>query len=478
MKPFRAPRTAIGDLDAETAATMVAAAADITLVLDANGVIRDVAGHSDDLMADLASETGWIGRPWSATVTIESRAKVDAILREAAGNATPRWRHVNHPTNSGADMPIQYSAVQVGADGRVVAFGRDLRAMSDLQQRLVNAQQSMERDYARMRHAETRYRLLFQMSSEAVLILDAAAQKVLEANPAARTLCGEAGKRLVGGGFADAFAPDSQPALQALLSTVRAAGRADDVRAVLAGAPEDIAPREVTVSASLLREENLSYFLVRLTATDAEAAAVLPRAKVRLLKLVESAPDGFVVTGTDGRVITANAAFLEMVQMPTEEQVRGESLDRWVGRPGVDLDVLIANLRQRGTVRLFASTLNGEYGGKMEVEISATSVINGGQPSFGFAVRNVGHRLSLDSRPATGLPRSVEQLTELIGRVSLKDLVRESTDMIERLYIEAALKLTGDNRASAAEMLGLSRQSLYVKLRRYGLGDLAAEGES
>ncbi len=32
--------------------------------------------------------------------------------------------------------------------------------------------------------------------------------------------------------------------------------------------------------------------------------------------------------------------------------------------------------------------------------------------------------------------------------------------------------MTGDNRASAAEMLGLSRQSLYVKLRRYGLGDL------
>jgi len=34
--------------------------------------------------------------------------------------------------------------------------------------------------------------------------------------------------------------------------------------------------------------------------------------------------------------------------------------------------------------------------------------------------------------------------------------------------------LTNDNRASAAEMLGLSRQSLYVKLRRYGIGDLTA----
>ena len=32
--------------------------------------------------------------------------------------------------------------------------------------------------------------------------------------------------------------------------------------------------------------------------------------------------------------------------------------------------------------------------------------------------------------------------------------------------------MTRDNRASAAEMLGLSRQGLYAKLRRYGIGDL------
>ena len=71
-------------------------------------------------------------------------------------------------------------------------------------------------------------------------------------------------------------------------------------------------------------------------------------------------------------------------------------------------------------------------------------------------------------------------MKELIGRVSLKEMVRESTDMIEKLCIEAALDLTGDNRASAAEMLGLSRQSLYVKLRRYGMADdsIGAEKES
>jgi transcriptional regulator PpsR len=123
-------------------------------------------------------------------------------------------------------------------------------------------------------------------------------------------------------------------------------------------------------------------------------------------------------------------------------------------------------------VRFFATTLRGEYGSSTEVEISAVAVELQGQSWLGFAMRNVERRRVADARPVRELPRSVEQMTELVGRVSLRELVRETTDVIERLCIEAALELTGDNRASAAEMLGLSRQSLYVKLRRYGLGDL------
>jgi len=121
--------------------------------------------------------------------------------------------------------------------------------------------------------------------------------------------------------------------------------------------------------------------------------------------------------------------------------------------------------------------LRGQYGSNAQVEISATSVPHGDQPCLGFTIRDVGRRLSGDARAARELPRSVGQLTELVGRVPMKDIVGETTDLIEQLCIQAALELTRDNRASAAEMLGLSRQSLYVKLRRYGLGDLGAEGD-
>ena len=118
--------------------------------------------------------------------------------------------------------------------------------------------------------------------------------------------------------------------------------------------------------------------------------------------------------------------------------------------------------------------MRGEFGSNSDVEICAVSVMDGEQPCFGFTIRDVGQRVTFDRQVSRDKPRSVAQLTELVGRVPLKDLVRESTDMIEKLCIEAALELTGDNRASAAEILGLSRQSLYAKLRRYGLGDLAS----
>ncbi len=468
MKHFSAPKSSLGRLEPEAAATLVAAASDIALVLDREGIIRDISFNSDELASELAGHAGWIGRPWIDTVTIESRSKVQALLGEARSDGAAKARQVNHPSSRRQDVPILYSVVLIGRDGRIVAFGRDLQPISQLQHRLVEAQQLLERDYSRLRHVETRYRLLFQLSAEPVIIVDAASEKVIEANPAAGDLFGDAAKRAIGRPFPDIFDAESAAPVRALLGAIRAAGRADDVRARLAGHKE-----ELLVSSSIFRQDGSALFLIRLTRIS--GATDVPKMTWKLLKLVENAPDGFVVTNSEGRILSANAAFLGMAQLASDHQSRNEPLDRWLGRPGVDLNVLISNLQRNGSIRLFASTLRGEFGTTTEVEISAASVMNSEKQCFGFAIRNVGRRLKSDSRPGPELPRSVAQLTELVGRVSLKDLVREATDLIERLSIEAALQMTSDNRASAAEMLGLSRQSLYVKLRRYGLAEPAAE---
>lgn len=472
MKAFRAPRKSLGNLDADSAAAVISAAADMALVLDPSGVIRDVAFNSEDLATEFEGEAGWLGRTWAEIVTDETRHKVEALLREAAGAETPRWRQLNHVSARGESVPVLYAAVQVGTAGRVVAFGRDLRPVSALQQRLVAAQQAMERDYSKLRQVEARYRLLFEMSAEPVLILDALSQRVQEANGAARRLLDLGPRRGVAPALGELFAAESQAAVQALLASVRAGARGDDVRARLAGSGGEASGREVEVAASLFRQDQAMLFLVRLGVSGSDADSVLlPRARAALLKLIENAPDGFVVVRADGAIASANAAFLDMIQMATEEQVRGQKLSRWLGRQGVELDVLMGNLKSRGPVRLFATGLRGEYGASLDVEISAVAFTDGGEQRFGFATRDVGMRAAVEPARSALMPRSVEQLTELIGRVPLKDLVREATDVIERMCIEAALQITNDNRASAAEMLGLSRQSLYVKLRRYSLAD-------
>jgi len=189
-------------------------------------------------------------------------------------------------------------------------------------------------------------------------------------------------------------------------------------------------------------------------------------------------PEGFVVTDRDRRIIGANAAFLDLAQLATEHQAKGESLERWLGREGTEIAALYTTLAEHGSVRHFATVVRGEFGALDEVEVAAVSVPGGDRPCFGFTLRTLPRRVAAVAPGGRELPRSVEHMTELVGRVSMKALVRETTDLIERLCIEAALRITHDNRASAAEMLGLSRQGFYAKMRRYGLGDLDGTEEA
>jgi len=468
VKQFSGPKKWFGDLAVEDAARLITATADVALVVSPGeqGVIRDIAFGSEELSGDAEK---WLGKPWIDTVTVESRSKIEALLKDAAGNAPARWRQVNHHSTRGGDVPVLYTAMQLGTHGKVIAVGRSMRPVAALQQQLIDAQQSMEREYARLRQIETRHQLLFQVSSEAVLIIDATTRKIIEVNPSASQLLGDVAPRLIGRVFPTGTDVPGRQVIESMLNAVRATGRADTIKARLG----HDARRECTVSASLFREEKSAYFLVRLSpllGAGQESAAAGKASRV--FEVVQGSPDGFVVTGMDGRVLFANRAFLDIVQLATEDQAKSESLERWLGRPGVDFNLLTSQLREHGTLRLFATTLRGEYGATTEVEICGVAVPDGEEPCCGFTIRDVSKRLRADAPATRERPRSVEQLTELVGRVPLKELVRESTDMIERLCIEAALELTSDNRASAAEILGLSRQSLYAKLRRYGLGDL------
>lgn len=461
-------RDLLGALDAKVAAKLVAAGGDVAMIIDRGGIIRDVAVSSQDLARDGVG--AWLDKRWSDTVTIESRQKIEEMLRDAANDAGPRWREVNHALEKGASVSLRYIAVNAGEDGRVIAIGRDQRATAELQQRLVQAQQTMERDYQRLREAESRYRLLFQLASEAVLVVDAATRKIVEANPAADRMVGGAEGPLAGRVFASAFDWASRDAATALLAMAQGGASFTAQSSLISGG------RAFSVAASLFRQDRSALFLVRLTPQDNEALAV-PESARRLAEVLERMPDAFVVTDEQLKIIAENAAFLDLARLASKEQAQGLSLDAFLGRPELDRNILVSSLRQHGVLKNFATVLRNRLGETEDVEVSAVHVLDGDLPCYGFSIRGVVRAASPGPRMAAELPRSVEQLSQLVGRVTLKELVRETTDLVERLCIEAALELTGNNRASAAEVLGLSRQSLYSKLHRYGLGDFSSDAD-
>ncbi|MFN9728489.1 transcriptional regulator PpsR [Acidovorax sp.] len=453
-------------LDPSTFSRLLGVVSDVTLVMDLQGVIEDVS-TGRDTMAALGCQA-WVGRRWIDTVTTESRIKIQEMLQSKGTPDLMLWRHVNHVSPLGNEVALQYVLLPLDG-GKFLALGRDLESLAELQRRLVETQQSMERDYLRLRHIEARYRVLFDTSSEAVLMVDASSQRVLEANVGAQSLLKETGKRLVGRDIRECFEGDSQGEVQSLLRTALATGRIEICSARVAGLPS-----AWTVSATVFRQEGGAQFLVRLVTRDAVTQSPDAGASETLSEAMERFPGGWLLTDTSGVIKSVNEESMALLGLTASSQVVGQNLERWLLRGSVDWGVFNTSLRQQLPVRNFATGVRTLSGMTLPVEVSAVYLARP-EPTYAFFVRDMDRRLQGGVLTAPSRATPFADLTQLVGRRPIKDIVGETVDTIERMCIEAALELTHNNRASAAEMLGLSRQSLYVKLRRFGM---VAEAEA
>jgi len=294
------------------------------------------------------------------------------------------------------------------------------------------------------------------------LMVDALTLVITDANPAAAALGGLDLSPLNGRALTALVHPDDRDAALALLHAIAAAQDRRPVGVRLADG------RPCQLTATLFRQDQGRTLLVRLQPL---AAAIDHAAERPLAVVLERVPDAFVLTDAALGILAGNGAFLDLVGLARTSDLRGETLSRFLGRTGGDLASLAARLSSEASVRDVVTMVRSNTGAETGVTVTAVTVVDAGAVRHGFSIRPVAAPLAAMSAP--GVARSADELADLVGRIPLKDIVRESTDRIERLCIEAALAFTADNRASAAEILGLSRQSLYSKLHRHGLGNLS-----
>ena len=434
--------------------------ADLQFSLNDSHRVASIASESA-LARELSRDT-LIGLPWLELVSDADRAHAATRLKAAAANPGTVQK-MDARLNIIPDRePVPVSCWICGDsdDNTLHIACIDLRSESNLRQQLVNAQRTLEQDYWSNRRLEARYRRMLEMVAEGFIVVDDLSGRVLEANGVANTLLKLEEGALVGRIFPVGLDAQGARALTELQREARTTTGVVQGRVTTAGG------EALDAGVTCLRQGNETRLLLRLAATsDKNQSEGVTDSSFH------SSPDGILITDSAGVVIAANSAYLEMAGIRDAEQATGRRADRWLGRSIVDLDVLLGNIQPDKALQLFSSVLRTEFGTRIDIELSAVQIERLGQALILMFIRDVGRRIDADHTTEIHLPRSIEQITGRVGRVPLKQLVRESTDVIEALCIEAALRLTQDNRAAAAELLGLSRQSLYTKLRRFDIGD-------
>jgi transcriptional regulator PpsR len=447
--------SALSPLAKELAQAMARVASDIALVIDGDGVIRNVAEGAARLPAGCSQ---WVGRHWVDTASADTRRKIEMLLGELRSTGVTQSREVNHPVVDGDALPLTWTAIRLGEHGPVVAVGRDLRAVAAIQRRFLDAQHEMELDYWQRRHADSRYRTLFHVARDAVLALDAASLEVIEANEAAQALFDPPTARARG--FIERVPDALRVQVAELLVTARSSGRAAEIRlrAAPPGSTWDVSATPFTVG-------ERQQLLVRVRDHDAGEGADTAPAMMRAL--VESTPDAVVITDSAGHVQLANPAFVALVQQGSEVRVKGQGLADLVGDQDGAWRDTIARTRLQGLCsRVPLAVAHGAL--SVAVEVSSTLLAEGDQERLGFTLRTVEPPRATRSQPEGAWPE-LDAVRAQVGLVPLTTLLAEGRDILERQILRTALRLAAGRVEVAARLLSVDPQAFGSRLQALAL---------
>lgn len=449
-------------IDPELLSEIITTAADISLLITAEARIASVSVNPHH--RSFGRLDHWIGRPLRDFLTSESYAKLENRLAGMArAGARTQAVELNHIEEAAWEFPVRYSMHRVAPDNAVLMLGRDLRQLAEMQQQLVMAQIALERDYETQREMDTRYRVLMEATRDAIVLVAMANGRISDLNAAAALLLGGSRQDLIGAAIAQEFEGRRRGEFLESLT---------DLAAADAASPIELQARRsqhrLRVLPILFRAAGERLMMCRLEASD-DVAAVADETTEHLQRLYHEGVDSIVFLDSDGQINGANDAFLKLTDSSNLAAVRGRSLADFLARGSVDLRVILDNARRNRQLRMYTTKIITAFDGQVSVEISATFLDDKPKAAFALVVRDAS-RAELLRRPALNASEDgMRSVMELVGSSTLKDIVGETTDVVEKMCIQTAVELTRNNRVAAAEMLGLSRQSLYVKLRKFRL---------
>ncbi len=439
---------------------IIAQVADLAIVVSTDGVVLSVLSNSAYKPATQLQNVE--GKNFEDILTSESRPKFRDRLGEFKDGQPTSNVELNHCDESQRwEYPVRYSFHQVGPDGSILLLGTDLRPIAEMQQQLVKAQLALEQDFEAQREYDTRFRVLMHSTTEPHVFVSTTNGSITDANPSAAKLFDLSRDALFDTPLTDLLEVKGITNLVEGLAA-RALENSSEVQGRLTALDQD-----VSIYPTMFRIAGERILLCRIS-SHSENTGPVDALSAQLRGLYDTGPEGVLFVDKGGQILSSNEGFLDLIGLAHGVDVRGRSVTDFLMRGTVDLKVMTENAIRFGRMRLYATKIASDFGSPRSVEVSITSLKAESNDIFALVLRDA-NRAEASRAATTQTEDDVQSVVELVGSATLKEIVAESTNVIERMCIETAIELTMNNRVAAAEMLGLSRQSLYVKLRKLGI---------
>ncbi|SDY39751.1 transcriptional regulator PpsR [Jannaschia faecimaris] len=444
------------EFDHITAETSIA---DVIFVLSSDDHIVQIRANGSK---PLPESDDWVGKRIYDILSRSSQAQFIRARKSLDEGVSSRARtQISLPLDDRSDLVL--SVVLRSREDGYQIVGLDQSPLADAVARADRLQSALEAAHEEDHMTKGLNRILLTHLESAIVLVDAHTGRILDLSKPAVALLGlpsdTHGAFSTGMAFTQCF--EGRRRSEFIDSLCSAASSNRTVTAELRGSNGTVVLRP-----QLSRASDPVILVCRLTHLSDAGTSDGPQG---FTALSQASPDSMICLDDQGHITRMNPAFLRMVGAASESVVADRSITGFLLRGTIDLKAMTDQNRPR----TFSTQVVGLTGQRLPVEITVSDLPDGGHGlilrdvSLANVIRDTAETQGTAEQPLLASADAARQ----VGRVPLRDIVASMTDTIERDCVEAAINLTQNNRVAAAEMLGLSRQSLYVKLRKFGLLD-------